>query len=41
MRAAKEKDWARKDKVEYCKSWKIAEVLTKKRPNGVQTKFEN
>ena len=39
MRVAKEKDWARKDKVEYCKSWKIAEVLTKKKIELVQKNF--
>ena len=30
MGVGKEKDWARKDKVVPCKSWKIVLVLTKK-----------
>ena len=33
MEVGKEKDWARKDKVVPCKSWKIVEVLMKKRSN--------
>ena len=30
MGVGKEKDWAQKDKVVPCKSWKIVLVLTKK-----------
>ena len=39
MGVGKEKDWARKDKVVPCKSWKVVVVLTKKRVELVQKNF--
>ena len=41
MGVGKEKDWARKDKVVPCKSWKIIVVLTKKSLNWCRKSLNN